>query len=64
MDFELGKSYNQLQIGEQASFTKTTTETDVYLFSGISGVKSSRKGRRWLCRPLKALSHYLTKRII
>lgn len=47
MDFELGKSYNQLQVGEQAS-----------------GVKSLRKGRRWFCRLLKALSHYLAKRII
>ena len=37
MDLKLGKSYNQLQIGEEASFTKTITETDVYLFAGISG---------------------------
>ena len=37
MDFELGKSYDQLRIGEKASFTKTITETDVYLFAGISG---------------------------
>ncbi len=37
MDFKMGKSYNQLQIGEEASFTKTITETDVYLFAGISG---------------------------
>ena len=37
MDFELGKSYHQLKIGEKASFTKTITETDVYLFAGISG---------------------------
>jgi 3-hydroxybutyryl-CoA dehydratase len=37
MDFKLGKSYHQLQIGEEASFTKTITETDVYLFAGISG---------------------------
>ncbi|MBW1869026.1 MAG: hypothetical protein JRI73_06955 [Deltaproteobacteria bacterium] len=37
MDFELGKSYRQLKIGEEASFTKTITETDVYLFAGISG---------------------------
>jgi len=34
---QLGKSYNELQIGEQASFSKTITETDVYLFAGISG---------------------------
>jgi len=37
MDLELGKSYDQLKIGEEASFSKTITETDVYLFAGISG---------------------------
>lgn len=37
MDFELGKSYDQLEIDEEADFTKTITETDVYLFAGISG---------------------------
>ena len=34
---ELGYSYEQLEIGMSASFTKTITETDVYLFAGISG---------------------------
>ncbi len=37
MSFELGKSYDDLIIGEEASFSKTITETDVYLFAGISG---------------------------
>jgi acyl dehydratase len=37
MDFELGKGYNELEIGERASFSKTITETDVSLFAGISG---------------------------
>jgi len=37
VDFEPGKSYHQLRIGEEASFSKTITETDVYLFAGISG---------------------------
>ncbi len=37
MNFEFGKNYDQLQIGEEASFSKTITETDVYLFAGISG---------------------------
>ena len=37
MDFELGKTYDELEIGMSASFTKTITETDVYLFAGISG---------------------------
>jgi acyl dehydratase len=37
MDFELGKGYNELEIGETAGFSKTITETDVSLFAGISG---------------------------
>ena len=37
MDFQLGKTYEELKIGDKASFTKTITETDVYLFAGISG---------------------------
>jgi acyl dehydratase len=37
MDFQLGKSYDELNVGDKASFTKTITETDVYLFAGISG---------------------------
>jgi 3-hydroxybutyryl-CoA dehydratase len=37
VDFELGKSYDELKIGEEAHFSKTITETDVYLFAGISG---------------------------
>ncbi|MDQ5984560.1 MAG: (R)-specific enoyl-CoA hydratase [Syntrophus sp. SKADARSKE-3] len=34
---QLGYTYDQLEIGMSASFTKTITETDVYLFAGISG---------------------------
>jgi 3-hydroxybutyryl-CoA dehydratase len=37
MQFDLGLSYDQLQVGMKASFSKTITETDVYLFAGISG---------------------------
>jgi acyl dehydratase len=37
MELQLGLSYDQLEIGMKASFTKTVTETDVYLFAGISG---------------------------
>ena len=37
MTLELGKSYDELEIGQEASFTKTITESDVYLFAGISG---------------------------
>jgi len=33
----LGYTYDQLEVGISASFTKTITETDVYLFAGISG---------------------------
>jgi len=33
----LGKSINEIQIGDHASFTKTITETDVYNFGGIIG---------------------------
>ena len=32
-----GKSFDEIQIGESASFSKTISETDVYLFAGISG---------------------------
>jgi acyl dehydratase len=37
MEFEIGLSYDQLHVGMHASFTKTITETDVYLFAGITG---------------------------
>ncbi len=37
MQFELGLSYDQLEVGMKASFSKTITETDVYLFAGITG---------------------------
>jgi acyl dehydratase len=37
MHFEKGKVYEELEIGETASFSKTITETDIYLFAGISG---------------------------
>ena len=34
---EMGYTYDELEIGMSASFTKTISETDVYLFAGISG---------------------------
>lgn len=37
MEFEFGLSYDDLKVGMKASFTKTISETDVYLFAGISG---------------------------
>ncbi len=33
----MGKTFEQLEIGDTASFTKTLSETDVYLFAGITG---------------------------
>ncbi|MEW5733279.1 MAG: MaoC family dehydratase [Thermodesulfobacteriota bacterium] len=33
----MGLTYDQLEVGMTESFTKTITETDVYLFAGISG---------------------------
>ncbi len=33
----VGKTITEIQIGDKATFTKTMTETDVYLFAGISG---------------------------
>jgi len=32
-----GYTINEMEIGQKASFTKTVTETDVYLFAGITG---------------------------
>lgn len=34
---ELGYTYDELEVGMSASFTKTISESDVYLFAGISG---------------------------
>lgn len=33
----IGKTFDELNIGDQAQFSKTVTETDVYLFAGITG---------------------------
>lgn len=35
--YSKGKTFEEIQIGEKASFTKTISESDVYLFAGISG---------------------------
>lgn len=32
-----GLTMNQINLGQSASFTKTITETDVYMFAGITG---------------------------
>ncbi|MBE7437811.1 MAG: MaoC family dehydratase [Spirochaetales bacterium] len=37
MSYSRGKTFEEIAIGETASFTKTISETDVYLFAGISG---------------------------
>ena len=36
-EIALGKSYEELEIGEEASFSKTIGECDIYQFAGISG---------------------------
>ena len=33
----LGKSFDEISIGETASFRKTISESDIYLFAGVSG---------------------------
>lgn len=35
--YQQGKTFDEIAIGDRASFTKTITETDVYLYAGISG---------------------------
>ncbi len=32
-----GKTFDQLKVGDTAQFSKTVTETDIYLFAGVSG---------------------------
>jgi len=34
---ELGKTIDEISLGESASFSKTISETDIYLFAGITG---------------------------
>ena len=33
----IGKTYDEIQIGDAAEFTKTVTESDVYLYAGVTG---------------------------
>jgi 3-hydroxybutyryl-CoA dehydratase len=33
----IGKTIDEMQIGDTAEFTKTVTETDVYLYAGVTG---------------------------
>lgn len=33
----IGKTINELKVGDQASFSKTISESDVYLYAGITG---------------------------
>ncbi len=37
MGFKLGKTIQEIEIGDSASFTKTISESDIYLFAGITG---------------------------
>ncbi|MBU0550148.1 MaoC family dehydratase [Myxococcota bacterium] len=32
-----GKTIHELEVGQEASFSKTLTESDVYLFAGVTG---------------------------
>ena len=34
---EFGKTYDEISVGDSATMTKTISETDVYLFAGITG---------------------------
>lgn len=33
----MGYTYEEIKIGDKASFEKTVTETDIYLYAGITG---------------------------
>ena len=33
----IGRTYEEIQLGDSTSFSKTISESDVYLFAGISG---------------------------
>ncbi|MBU42566.1 MAG: hypothetical protein CMN76_05055 [Spirochaetaceae bacterium] len=35
--YQKGKTFEEIQIGDEASFTKTISESDIYLYAGISG---------------------------
>lgn len=34
---DMGKTIHEIEIGEEASFTKTVSETDVYNYAGVTG---------------------------
>ena len=36
-EYEMGRSYDELEVGMRASFSKTISESDIYLFAGITG---------------------------
>jgi 3-hydroxybutyryl-CoA dehydratase len=33
----IGKTFNELEIGDSANFSKTVTDADIYLFAGVTG---------------------------
>lgn len=35
--YQKGKTFEEISIGDRASFAKTITETDIYLYAGVSG---------------------------
>lgn len=37
MKYQMGKSYDEIELGDSDFFSKTITESDIYLYAGISG---------------------------
>jgi len=37
LDFKLGKTIEEISVGDSASFSKTISDADIYLFAGITG---------------------------
>ena len=33
----IGRTYDQLEVGDSSEFSKTVSETDVYLYAGVTG---------------------------
>ena len=33
----IGKTYDELQVGETVEFSKTISESDIYLYAGVTG---------------------------
>ena len=42
----IGKTIDQIKVGDTAEFAKTVTETDIYLYAGITGDFNRSEERR------------------